>query len=125
MVSGWHFVIGGVALAVWAAAVEGAPQIAWTPRFVVLLAFLSLVGTAAAFVAWFTETKYCRLDALTAWTFLVPVVGIVLAAVVLDERPAGWSAVGLFAVLVSLWVILRPRYGRGRRTSAINERIAP
>ena len=66
MVSGWHFVIGGVALAVWAAAVEGAPQIAWTPRFV-----------------------------------------------------------GLFAVLVSLWVILRPRYGRGRRTSAINERIAP
>lgn len=123
MVSGWHFVIGGAALAVWAAAVEGAPVIVWTPRFVVVLAFLSLVGTAAAFVAWFTETKYCRLDTLTAWTFLVPVVGIVLAALVLGERPTGWTAAGLFAVLVSLWVILRPRYGRGRRTSATDERI--
>ena len=29
--SGWHFVIGGVVLAVWAAMVEGPPVIDWTP----------------------------------------------------------------------------------------------
>ena len=107
--SGWHFVIGGVALAVWAAAAEGAPVIAWTPRFVAVLAFLSLVGTAAAFVAWFTEARECRLDALSAWTFLVPVVGISLSALVLGERATGWTAVGLFAVLASMWIVLRPR----------------
>jgi len=56
MASGWHFMIGGAVLAMVAAAIEGAPVIAWTPRFVAVLAFLSLAGSAAAFVAWFTET---------------------------------------------------------------------
>ena len=107
-VSAWTFVMGGVLLAAFAAVVEGAPTIAWTPRFVVALAFLALVGTAAAFVAWFTETLSCRLDLLSAWTFLVPVVGILLAAFVLHEHPGGWTLVGLVTVLVSLWIVLRP-----------------
>ena len=110
--SGWHFVIGGAVLAVVAEAVEGAPVIAWTPRFIAVLAFLSLVGSAAAFVAWFTETRRARLDALSAWTFLTPVVGIVLGAVVLSERTSGWTGVGLVAVLVAMGIVLAP--GRHR-----------
>ena len=110
-VSALHFVLGGVALAALAGIAEGAPHIAWTLRFAGLLAFLALVGTAAAFVAWFHETQACRLDLLSAWTFLVPVVGIVLAAVVLGERPTGWTLVGLVTVLISLWIVLRS--GRG------------
>ena len=109
VVSGWHFLIGGAALAVWAALVEGPPAIAWTPRFIASLLFLSLVGTAAAFVAWFTEAQHSRLDSLAAWTFAVPVVGVVLAAVVLDERPQGWTLLGLSAVLLAMWIALRPR----------------
>ena len=108
-VSAWHFLIGGALLAGFAAIVEGAPDIAWTPRLVALLAFLSLVGTAAAFVAWFTESLRCRLDVLSAWTFLVPVIGIGLAAIVLGERPGGWTAVGLVVVLGSMWVALSRR----------------
>lgn len=107
--SGWHFVIGGAALAIWAAIVEGPPAIAWTPRFIAVVIFLSLVGTAAAFVAWFTEAQHSRLDSLAARTFAVPMVGVVLAAVVLDERPQGWALVGLSAVLLAMWLALRPR----------------
>ncbi len=106
--TGWHFMIGGAALAVLAASVEGAPVIAWTPRFVASLAFLSLVGTALTTVFWFIEARRTRLDILSAWTFLTPVFGIVLAAVLLGERPAGWTAAGLAAVLVAMWVVLRP-----------------
>lgn len=104
----WHLVIGGAGLVVLAAAVEGAPVIAWTPRFVLALAFLALVGTAATTVAWFTEARRSRLDTLTTWTFLTPVFGIALAAVVLGERPGGWTAVGLAAMLVAMWIALRP-----------------
>ena len=111
--SGWHFVLGGTGLAVWAAVAEGSPAIDWTPRFVAALAFLSLVGTAAAFVAWFTETRQCRLDELSAWTFLVPVVGVALSAALLGERPSGWTAVGLSAVLVSMWAVLRRHASTG------------
>lgn len=108
VITGWHFVIGGLAGAVLAAVVEGAPVITWTPRFVAALAFLSLVGTAAAFVVWFTEVQRARLDQLSAWTFLTPVFGIILAALVLGETPDGWTAVGLVTVLAALWIILRP-----------------
>lgn len=106
--SGWHFVIGGAFLVLIAAVVEGPPVIAWTPRFIAVLAFLSLVSSAAAFVAWFTETLRSRLDVLGAWTFLTPVFGIGLAAAVLAERPSGWTAAGLAGVLVAMGVVLRP-----------------
>jgi len=101
-------VIGGAGLVVLAGAVEGVPVIEWTPRFVAALAFLALVGTAATTVVWFIEAGRSRLDILSAWTFLTPVFGIGLSAVVLGEAPAGWTAVGLVAVLVAIWVVLRP-----------------
>ena len=104
----WHLLIGGAGLAVLAAAVEGTPVIVWTPRFVLSLAFLAIVGTAATTVAWFAEARRSRLDTLTTWTFLTPVLGIALAAVVMGERPCGWTAVGLLAVLAAMWIALRP-----------------
>jgi EamA-like transporter family len=104
----WNFLLGGALLAAWAAIAEGAPRIDWTPRFVAVLAFLALVGTAAAFVAWFAESLRSRLAELAAWTFLVPVVGIALAAFLLAEAPTGWSAGGIFVVVLSIWVVQRP-----------------
>lgn len=109
----WHLMIGGLGLVILAVALEGAPTIEWTPRFIVSLAFLALVGTAATTVAWFTEARRSRLDALTTWTFLTPVFGIALAAVVLRERPGGWTAAGLAAVLVAMWIALRRASARG------------
>lgn len=108
MVSAWHFVIGGTLLAVAAGAVEGVPAIDWTPRFVGSLAFLSIVGTAAAFVIWFQEVQRCALGRLAAWTFLVPIFGVVLGVVVLGERPGWWTVAGLLLVLGSLLLALRP-----------------
>jgi len=105
--AGWHFLIGGAALAVVAGAVEGVPRIAWTPRFVLALAFLALVGTALAFWAWFTETLRCPLGQLAAWTFLTPVFGIAFGLVLTGERPVGWTAAGMVLVLASLWAVVR------------------
>lgn len=117
--AGWHFVLGGAALAVVASAVEGLPRIDWTPRFVASLAFLALIGTALAFWAWFTETLRAPLGTLAAWTFLTPVFGIAFGVALTDERPTGWTVAGLVLVLASLWVVVRPRSGRrANRTTA-------
>ena len=105
--AGWHFLIGGAGLVAVAAAVEGVPRIAWTPRFVLALAFLALVGTALAFWAWFTETLRCPLGELAAWTFLTPVFGIAFGLLLTGERPAGWTAAGMVLVLASLWAVVR------------------
>lgn len=102
-----HFVAGGVVLALAAALVEGPPEIAWTPRFVAVLAFLGLIATAATTVAWFVETQRCELSTLTPWMFLVPVVGLVVGVGVLGERPTPLSLTGVVVVLVSMRVALQ------------------
>jgi probable blue pigment (indigoidine) exporter len=104
---GWHFLIGGAVLAMVAAAVEGVPRIDWTPRFILSLAFLALVGSALAFWAWFTETLRSPLGQLAAWTFLAPVFGIAFGLLLTDERPGRWTVAGMFLVLVSLWTVVR------------------
>ena len=105
--AGWHFLIGGGVLAVVAGAVEGLPGIDWTPRFVLSLAFLGLVGSALAFWAWFAEAQRCQLGQLAAWTFLAPVFGIGFGLVLTGERPGRWTVVGMVLVLASLWTVVR------------------
>ena len=108
-VAAWHLLLGGLVLSGLAAAVEGAPAIAWTPRFTVSLALLAVVGTAATTVIWFHVVRRSRMDVVTAWTFLTPVSGIALSFLAFGERPDVWTAVGLVAVLAALWTVLRPR----------------
>ena len=105
--AGWHFLIGGAALAAVAGAVEGIPRIDWTLRFVLALAFLSLVGTALAFWAWFTEALRCPLGQLAAWTFLTPVFGVAFGVILTSEYPGRWAAAGIVLVLASLWASVR------------------
>ena len=107
MVSAWHFVLGGVGLAVAAWLVEGSPRVSWTPRFIAVLAFLALLGTAWTFVMWFREARRCPLGVLTAWTFLTPAFGVGFGALLLGERPSGWTLAGLVIVLSALWFMLR------------------
>ena len=105
--AGWHFLIGGVVLAAAAGVVEGLPRIDWTPRFVLSLAFLGVVGTALAFWAWFTETLRCPLGPLAAWTFLTPVFGVAFGVLLMSEYPGGWAVAGMVLVLASLWAAVR------------------
>lgn len=107
-VIGWHFLIGGVILALVAGLTEGAPAINWSARFIGILLYVSLVGTAAAFLGWFTEVRHCRLDAVSAWSFLVPVFGILLSIVVLGERQTFWSMAGMVLVIVSMLALVLP-----------------
>lgn len=128
--SAWHFLIGGVLLAVMAAVREPAPAINWTPQFIAVLLFLSLVGTAAAFLAWFREAARSRLDLLTAWTVLVPVIGIGVSLFLPGERPPPWAVVGIGMVMVSLWLVVRPprtrrSQGAGTKDSDAAGRAGP
>lgn len=106
VMSALHFLIGGGALAGAAFAVEGVPDITWTPRFVGVLGFLGLLATAATTLAWFVEAQRCPLSSLTQWLFLVPVFGLLIGGVVLGERPGLWTGMGVGMVLSSMWVAL-------------------
>ncbi|MFJ5962078.1 DMT family transporter [Pseudarthrobacter oxydans] len=110
--SAWHFLIGGLLMAGMALLSEPAAAINWSPQFLAVLLFLSLVGTAAAFLAWFREAGRSRLDLLTAWTLLVPVIGVAVSLFLPGERPPPWAAAGTGLVLASLWLVLHRPDGR-------------
>lgn len=110
----WQFCIGGVVLAVAAFVVEGPPAINWNPGFVIALLYMAVIGTGFSNVAWIAETKRARLDQLTTWTLLVPVVGIALSAFVLGENqtPIGWVGVAAVLAALILEVVANRRGGR-------------
>lgn len=111
VVAAAQLLIGGAVLAIAAAVVEGPPAINWNVRFVLVLLFMSLVGTAATTVAWFAEARRARLDILTTWTLLVPIVGIALSLVFLNERQgvSGWVGTAVVLVSMLLLVVAPPR----------------
>jgi probable blue pigment (indigoidine) exporter len=119
---GWSFLLGGAALAAWADLSEGAPAIHWGPRFLAALAFTGLLGTAAVYVVWYQEARRCPLYRLAAWTFAIPVFGLVLAFIFEGERPSAWTGTGISIVLGSLWLVLR---GSKRRRSDATEPPGP
>ncbi len=102
VVSAWHFFIGGAGLSILAFIREGVPAVSWTPRFIAALSFLGLVGTAGAFVLWFTEVRRAPLAAVALWTFLTPVFGLAFSAIALREYPTGRELAGIALVLAGL-----------------------
>jgi probable blue pigment (indigoidine) exporter len=116
IVAAWQLLVGGAILALVATIVEGPPTIDWTPGFVIVLLYMALVGTAATTVAWFAEVQHARLDILTTWTLLVPVFGITLSVILLQEPQSPWSWIGIAAVVASM-IILVVRTSRRRRPS--------
>ena len=122
VVSAWHFLIGGVLLALLAFTREGAPSVSWTPRFIAILAFLALVGTAAASVLWFEEVRRAPLGSVALWTFLTPVFGLIFSAMALREYPSGRELAGITLVLGGLASGLA---WPARRPGNLNDRPSP
>lgn len=108
LVAAAQLLIGGALLLTAAAIIEGPPVIAWTPSFIATLLWMSLVGTAATTVAWFVETQHSRLDILTTWTILVPVFGIAMSVIVLQESQSALGWIGTAIVIGSVTVLARP-----------------
>ena len=115
-VAAWQLAIGGIILAVVALLVEGLPRIDWTPRLVLALLWMSVLGTAATNVAWIVEARAARLDQLTTWTLLVPIFGVILSIAVLREGQSVWAWIGT-AVVVAAMVMLVLASRRSARQS--------
>ena len=104
----WQFLLGGAGLAVAAVLVEGPPTvISWTVRFAAGVTVFAVVATAVPYVLWFTELRRASLASVTAWTLLVPVVGVVLGVVVLGEGIGLVQGAGDAIVVAALVLVAR------------------
>ena len=107
----WQLVAGGGVLALAAALVEGAPP-ALDARAASGFAFTSLVATAIAYLCWFGGLARLRAATVGVIGLLNPVTGVLLGALVADERFTAAQVAGIALVLAG---ILTASQSRTRR----------
>ncbi len=109
--------MGLVALFVLGLSVEGIPSVVWTLPAVLSVLYLAVFGSVIAFIAYYWLLK--RIDAvyLSLTSFINPVVGVVLGAVVLHEALRVSLLTGALLVLTGIllanWKNLSARLRRG------------
>ncbi|WP_202813522.1 EamA family transporter [Arthrobacter sp. ERGS1:01] len=100
----WQLIAGGLTLAVLLLLVEGLPATPLTGVNVLGYAYLSLVGTALAYVCWFRGLSRLPAGAAAFLGLLSPVVAILLGWLVAGQTLAPWQLVGIAVVLGSIAV---------------------
>jgi drug/metabolite transporter (DMT)-like permease len=104
-VTAWQLVVGSLPLLLVSAITEAGVAIDWNSSFLGLLLFLALPGTAVANAVWYWLIRQGDVGRLTMFFFLIPVLGLLLAAVVfaeplglLERIGAGLTLAGIGAV---------------------------
>lgn len=107
----WQLVAGGLLAVPFAILVEGAPPVL-SPAAIAGFAYVSLVATAVAYLAWFAGMRRLGPGAVGLIGLLNPVTGVALGALVAGEALTARQLVGLAVVLAGIAVGQVARGGR-------------
>ena len=106
-ITGWQFLIGGLPLMTLSLLLEGPGAQVWNPMFLLIVAVLALFGTALTTTVWYWLVQRDDAGRLSLFLFLVPVLGVGLAALTLGERIGVSEAIGIVLTLSGILVALR------------------
>lgn len=104
---GWQLLIGAIPLAMIATFGEDTSSIVWSWRFVAALVVLSVLGTSAAFVLWFTLLSRWNLSQLNAFTFLTPIFGLIMGVAFFAEQLHALELAGTALSLLGIYAVSR------------------
>lgn len=97
----WQMLAGGLALGVVALAVPQ-PPITWSWPFVGTLAYCTVMASSVAWGLWLVVLKRLPTAVASLSSLGVPVVSVLLAWLILDERPDAMEWLGIVLVLLGL-----------------------
>ncbi|MCI2957434.1 DMT family transporter [Agromyces atrinae] len=100
-VTAWQLIAGGLLLVPAALVVEG-PVPALTPTELGAFAYVGIIATAVAFVAWFSGLAHLDAASVGLIGLLNPVTGVLLGTLVAGEVLSGRQVVGLLLVLTGV-----------------------
>ena len=120
--AGWQMLAGGLTLCLAGLLVEGAPAAAGA-RELGLVMLLAVVGSAVPFALFYLALARAPAAEVSAWFFLVPVIGVATAWPLLGEDPTLRLLVGVAGVGLGLWLVMGVR--RGRREGGLVDSISP
>ena len=112
----WQLLLGGGSLLLVSTWLERGSDIAWTARFIGLLIFLALVGTAFATTLWYWLVQRDEVGRLSLALFLAPVTGLLLAVALFGERlrPVELMGVAMTVGAIGIVLLASPRVARHR-----------
>ena len=112
--AGWQMAVGGVVLVcVGVLSDHGTPTLGW--REAGLILGLGVIGSAAPLALFYLALTRAPASEVSAWFFLIPVIGVASAWPLLGEEPTTRLLVGLAGVSLGLWLVLAGRApGQGR-----------
>lgn len=108
------FVIGGVVLTFFGTAIESWAEVSFTGPLYASLAYASLVGIATAWLLWFGLIRAGEASRVAAYVFFVPLVGIVIGAIFLDERLTLSLLVGAAMIVCGIYLVNRSPAGEDK-----------
>lgn len=115
--AGWQMLIGAALLGA-AGAAETGPR-SFGPREALLVLALAAIGSALPLALFYTALIHAPAGVVSAWFFLVPVVGVLTAWPLLGEDPSTVLLAGMVGVSIGLWLVLGvPRGMRLVRSAA-------
>lgn len=109
--AGWQMLVGGLTLAVAGLVAEDAPRAAGG-REIALVLGLAVVGSAVPFALFYLALTRAPAAEVSAWFFLVPIIGVLTAWPLLGEEPTVRLLVGMAGVCLGLWMVMGIRRGR-------------
>lgn len=77
----------------------------WSAEFLLLLVVLAILGTSVPFWLWFRALEQVPLNKANAFTFLVPILGLAIAAAAFGERLVWVQGVGVALVLGGIGLV--------------------
>jgi drug/metabolite transporter (DMT)-like permease len=104
------FLLGGVCILLGGSAFgERWADIAWTPIFVVVLAYGAVIGLALSWTLWLALVAAGEASRMAGNTFLVPLVSVAAGTLFLGEPLGATLAVGGPAVIAGVYLVNRVR----------------
>jgi len=105
----WSMLIGSAVLLLVSAPRLAAVQWSALPvQFWLVLAYLAVFPTVIAYLLWMEGIRVIGSGPATSFMFLAPVSGLLLAALLLGDRPTPAQGVGGALMLFGVWWINRP-----------------
>ncbi|MGE0347083.1 MAG: DMT family transporter [Gemmatimonadales bacterium] len=121
-IAGWQMLAGGLVLCAAGLVAEGVPDVAG-PREWGLVVLLAVVGSAVPFAMFYVALIHAPASEVSAWFFLVPVIGVLTAWPLLGEEPTARLLVGMVGVCLGLWLVMG--FAGGRRRGRLVDSAGP
>ena len=78
-------------------------------------AYLVVFGSILAFTAYVTALKTLPINIVMTYTYVNPVIAVLLGWLILDEQVTWWTFGGMAFVLLGVAGVFRQRYGKKKK----------